>query len=87
MIRYGIKKYGEMNNPNTCTTSNTMTLGKVIILDADKKLAVHPANKKGILTTDADGKISFFPVPDGEAGYNKLLVTDGVNLKWVDREV
>lgn len=85
-IRTKNKVYGEQNHSMTCTTSGTLTPLNYVISNGNKTLTILPTNKKGILIVDSSGKAFFHPVPDGEAGYNKLLATDAYgNLTWVDK--
>lgn len=80
------KVYAEQNHSQTCTTTATMTSGLSVVASEARVFALHAtANKKGILITDANGNAAFVAVPDGAAGYNKLLSTDANgNLTWID---
>ena len=85
-IRTATKVYAEQNHSQTCTTTETMTPGRCIVASGAKTFTLHVANKKGVLITDANGNAAFVAVPDGEAGYNKLLSTDANgNLTWIDK--
>ena len=80
------KVYGEQNHSRTVTSSNILTQDKCIVASGIQNLALHLANKKGILITDINGNATFLEVPEGAAGYNKLLGTDANgNLTWIDR--
>lgn len=84
-VRIGSKVVAEQNHSQTCTTAESMTNNRCVVAGGDKTFTLHKANKKGILITNASGNATFVPVPEGSAGYNKLLSTDGNgNLTWVD---
>ena len=86
-IRIAEKVLAEQNHSHTCTTTSTMVMDKCIIGNGARTLAPHIANKKGILIVDGSGNANFYPVPDGEAGYNKILATDeNGNLVWKDQQ-
>jgi hypothetical protein len=86
-IRTNSKIYAEQNHSKTCTTSDIMTSGKCIVANGAKAFTLHIANKKGILITDAKGNATFIAVPEGSAGYNKLLSTDAKgDLTWIDKQ-
>lgn len=85
MIRTKTKIYGEANHPDTCTTTETMTTGKCIVTDNISRLTTINTKRQGILMTDANGRATFFPVPEGPEGANKLLATNGESLIWIDR--
>lgn len=85
-IRTNSKIYAEQNHSKTCTTSDIMTSGKCIVASRAKVFAPHVANRKGVLITDANGNAAFIAVPEGSAGYNKLLSTNvNGNLIWIDK--
>lgn len=85
-IKTSTKVYGEQNHSKTCLTSDTLTLNSVLVATGIRSIARKLATKKGILVTDSNGDAAFLQVPDGVAGYNKLLATDANgNLVWVDR--
>lgn len=85
-IRTNSKIYAEQNHSQTCTTSEIMTSGKCILASGPKVFTLHVANRKGILITDANGDATFMAVPEGSAGYNKLLATKANgDLTWIDK--
>jgi len=77
---------GEQNHSKTCLTPDTLVSNCILVAGGVNSLVRKLATKKGILITDAKGDATFIEVPDGVAGYNKILATDAnANLVWVDR--
>lgn len=77
---------GEQNHSKTCLSPDILTFGCCLVAGGAKSIARKSATKKGILITDANGDATFIEVPEGIAGYNKILATDAnANLVWVDR--
>lgn len=76
----------EQNHSQTCTAINIMTTDKLIIGTGLRTFGVDISTTKGIIYIDGNGNTNFLPVPDGEAGYNKILATDiNSNLYWKDQ--
>lgn len=85
-IRTAEKVLAEQNHSQTCTTTQVMVSDKLVLGGGAKTIAPHSASKKGIFITDINGNANFLPVPDGAAGYNKILATDANgNLIWLDQ--
>ena len=85
-IRTKIKVLGEQNHSKTCLTPDVLVLNGVLVASEIKTIAHKLATKKGILITDASGNAAFIQVPDGIAGYNKILSTNTEsNLVWIDK--
>lgn len=78
--------FGEQNHSQTCTTPDILASNCVVVAGGNKTLARKLATTKGLLITDANGNATFFEVPIGISGQNKLLATDSNgNLVWIDR--
>ena len=80
----------EQNHSRTCLATNALSLNCILVAQGSKALAKLLAKllatRKGILITGANGNAAFIPVPDGDAGKNKILATDSnSNLVWVDQ--
>ena len=85
-IRLANKVLAEQNHSATCTSPDFLHMNKCIISGEGQTLKVHPANRRGIMIVNANGDADFLSVPEGLAGCNKLLATDGNNqLVWIDR--
>jgi len=85
-IRNSTTILSEQNHSRTCLTPDTLVVECVLVASGAKTFARKLATKKGILITDANGDAAFIQVPDGAAGYNKILATNANgNLVWVDR--
>lgn len=85
-IRTASKIYSEQNHTQTCVTSDILSENSILVASGAKSLARKLATRKGILITDINGNASFLEVPEGAAGYNKILATDANgNLIWVDK--
>ena len=87
-IRIKDKVLAEQNHSKTCTSPNSMIDGKLIIGNNLRTLKPYlETNKRGIIFLTTTETVSFLQVPDGEAGYYKLLGTDQYgNLTWLDQE-
>lgn len=85
-VKISTKLLGEQNHSKTCLSPDILTIGCCLVAGGAKSIVRKPATKKGILITDANGDATFIEVPEGIAGYNKILATDAnANLVWVDR--
>ena len=85
-IRTSTTLLGEQNHSKTCLTPDILVDSCILVASGAKSLARKLTTRKGILITDANGDAAFIQVPDGVAGYNKILATDAnANLVWVDR--
>lgn len=85
-IRNSTTVLAEQNHSKTCLTPDTLVATCVLVASGAKTIARKLATKKGILITNASGDAAFIEVPDGAAGYNKILATDAnANLVWVDK--
>jgi len=85
-IKNSSKVFGEQNHSKTCLTTDTLLANCVLVASGSKSIARKLATRKGILITDGNGDAAFIEVPDGAAGYNKLLATNANgNLVWIDR--
>jgi len=80
------KVYGETNHPKTCISYDTLTANSILVASGNRTISIKPSTRRAILITDASGNAAFIEVPDGDAGKNKLLVTDiNKNLVWIDQ--
>ena len=87
MIRNRTKIFAEMNDPNTCVSNDTLSLGKLIIGAGNNTLKILNTSQQGLLITTANGNAQFLLVPIGDAGKNKLLgVNNNGQLTWVNKE-
>lgn len=86
-IRIDNKVYAEQNHSNTVLSNFILSDNKIVLGDGSKRLKTFDMLGNGILVTDSTGSATFFEVPDGIEGQNKLLATDeNGNLVWVEKE-
>jgi|LGOV01.1.fsa_nt_gb hypothetical protein len=86
-VRLVDKVLAEENHSKTVTSNTIMPSQKLALGNGARRLIPQSATDKGIVIIDATGNATYFPIPEGEAGYNKQLsINSNSELEWIDQE-